>query len=365
MREDCEVSDEAIKLGHQGRHEIVRRHNERAVLRAIYDSGPSSRAAIAASTGLSKPTAGALLENLAEQGHLRTATELIEGRERQTFHFSDGIGLALGIEIGASFVRGALTDITGNRSIEPVALPTPTDRNDLVDVVRNVFSEVHTRAGSRAEDVKTLTLAVPGSLTDSGAAIALSPTVPSLEGLQLTRRLQLGDEVEIAIENDANLAALGEGWRGAAFPSKNYAAVYLAAGVGMGIVSDGHILRGARGFAGEIAYLPIGADLHDPEVHERGALEVAVANADVRSNAELIPLLARTILSVHAILDPELVVLGGARAASPGLIEGVRSAVRAIVPFEVRIEASPLGTDAVLIGAVADARLHLLNTVLG
>jgi len=79
-------------LGHRGRHEIVRRHNVRAVLRAVYELGPASRAAIAAASGLSKPAVGTLIEQQVEAGLLRVERARIEGRDRDVFGFADGIG---------------------------------------------------------------------------------------------------------------------------------------------------------------------------------------------------------------------------------------------------------------------------------
>lgn len=353
-------------LGHSGRHEIVRRHNVRAVLRAVYELGPASRAAIATASGLSKPTVGTLIEQQVEAGLLRVERARIEGRDRDVFGFADGIGLAVGVSVDASGIRAALTDIRGQRSVTTEIRATPTDRSDLLAAIRDLVGECVMSAGAELDDLKALTLAVPGAVLASNGVITLSATVPALEGVSLAEELALTPSVVVSVENDANLAALGEGARGAARGERDFVAVFVGSGVGMGIVSNGTILRGAGGSAGEIGFLPIGGDPAGPEAREGGAFEHALLSAGrLDDPSSLVTLLAQAILTVQAVLDPALVVVGGAVPVADETIADLRNELTRMSPFATPVLPSLLGIDAVRIGATAHARSALLETVLG
>jgi predicted NBD/HSP70 family sugar kinase len=162
----------------------------------------------------------------------------------------------------------------------------------------------------------------------------------------------------------------------------------------MGIIIDDELVRGAHGAAGEIAYLPLVGDPFDPRHRLHGGLEDEVGAAGIlaafnersdaaraRSAQEVFELagggngdaravvehvasrLGAAIGTVCAILDPELVVLGGGIGSSPLLLRPVRGAAAALVPITARIEASQLGDRAALQGAIAVA-LHAARSQL-
>jgi predicted NBD/HSP70 family sugar kinase len=164
----------------------------------------------------------------------------------------------------------------------------------------------------------------------------------------------------------------------------------------MGIIIDDELVRGAHGAAGEIAYLPLVGDPFDPRHRLHGGLEDEIGAAGIvaafqerrapedpqlSSVHEVFDLAAEgnaaahavvdhvtsrlgtAIATVCAILDPELVVLGGGIGASPLLLRPVRGAAAALVPITARIETSLLGERAALQGAIAVA-LHAARTTL-
>jgi predicted NBD/HSP70 family sugar kinase len=190
---------------------------------------------------------------------------------------------------------------------------------------------------------------------------------------------RLGCAVEI--ENDVNMAALGEhrlGGGGASF-----AFVALGTGIGMGLVVDGRLVRGARGAAGEISHLPIGGDPWHAEAQVHGCFESAVASrgiveryrrlgGEAASVAEVFAALAAGeaaaqtvveetarllvlgLVAVQALVDPERVVLGGSIGVRAELVERVRRLAPA-AGLRVPVEASRLGSRAGLLGAVGVA----------
>jgi predicted NBD/HSP70 family sugar kinase len=172
--------------------------------------------------------------------------------------------------------------------------------------------------------------------------------------------------------------------------------IAIGAGIGMGIIIDDELVRGAHGAAGEIAYLPLVGDPFNPRHRLHGGLEDEIGaagivatfndrrgagdpelssvhevfelagdgNAAARSVVDHVAArLGTAIATVCAILDPELVVLGGGIGASPLLPSPVRGSAAALVPITARIETSLLGERAALQGAIAVA-LHAARTTL-
>jgi glucokinase len=204
------------------------------------------------------------------------------------------------------------------------------------------------------------------------------------------------------LDNNVNLAALGERWRGHARDVANFAFVAVGAGIGMGLVHNGEVIRGAHGAAGEIAYLPLpgslppgqrvghGKELLAAEAGGYGMLAAVRARtswsgprpatvADLFVQAadghpvalELVAAEGRqlglTVASTCAVFDPDLVVLGGGIGSNPQLLPVVRDTVRSLVPFPPRVETSALGEVASLTGALSialdGARSDLLRAV--
>ena len=193
----------------------------------------------------------------------------------------------------------------------------------------------------------------------------------------------------VLIDNNINLAALGEKSFGLARGVSTMVFIGIGAGVGMGIIMHDELVRGAHGAAGEISYLPLVGDPFDPRHRLHGGLEDEVAAAGAlavarrtgagaerlraRAPQEVFELaaprpgmpapvvdhvasrLGAAIATVCAILDPELVVLGGGIGSSPLLLRPVRGAAAALVPITSRIETSLLGDRAALKGAIAVA----------
>jgi predicted NBD/HSP70 family sugar kinase len=263
--------------------------------------------------------------------------------------------------------------------------------------------EVATRVVERARGTHERLLAVgistPGVVDRESGRVRLAYNV-SPDGV-LDPLGAIGNRfgVPVLLDNNVNLAALGEKSFGLARGVSTMVFIGVGAGIGMGIIMDDELVRGAHGGAGEIGYLPLVGDPFDPRHKLHGGLEDEVGAAGVlsayqsraegagktqrtASSAQAVFELARdgqpeatavvdnvaarlgaAIATVCAILDPELVVLGGGIGSSPLLLSPVRGAAAALVPMTARIETSLLGDRAALQGAIAVA-LHAARTEL-
>ncbi|GAA1670571.1 ROK family transcriptional regulator [Kribbella yunnanensis] len=249
-------------------HVALRRNNLSVVLRHVRESGPKSRARIAADTGLNKATVSSLVAELVERGLLREgsadSTRAL-GRPGQLVEL-DGSGVCgVGAEINVDYLAVTALDLAGESVLErrvPVDvahLDPGTTLDRLADLIREVLAAVEARSGQLAG----VTLAVPGLVRGDTGTLSLAPNLGwgELE-VAAEMRSRLGEpSYSLLIDNEANLAAL------AAYSElrKDGAVQDLvlltgAVGVGGGVVSNGHLLRGGRGYSGEVGHMPVAPD---------------------------------------------------------------------------------------------------------
>ena len=374
------------------RHEVVRRLNIEAVHDALAGGGPMTRDEIKHETGLSRPTVGALVAALVAQGLIRTVdmpavAPRSAGRVATRYELDLRVAHVIGIDVGGTSSRFAIADLAGVILAEQEVRTTRRGGPAVVAQLADLAHSVTARAGVAWGRVGIVSVATPGVENDDGT-IRLADNVPGLDTTPLAAAL--GDELarQVVWENDVNAAAIGEHRAGVARGCSSFVLLSVGTGLGLGIMIDGELVRGGRGAAGEVAYLPIGADATAARVRRRGAFEVAAAGSGVvqifrdecAARAAAAPrrvtahdvyvsagrgdptataavhrhaaLLAQGILSVSALLDPEMVVLGGGIGTNPALLGPLGRAVERAVPWPVQIEPSALGPRAGLVGAV-------------
>jgi predicted NBD/HSP70 family sugar kinase len=371
-----------------GTPSLLRAINARTILEQIQRTGPVSRAQVARETGLSKPTVSLGLTALLEAGLVREVGRS-SGRPGPTavlYELNPAAGWVIGIDVGRRRVRAALADITGAVVARRDEHARATSARTLIGQLGAIAHGLAAEAGIGWDQVEHVTVGSPGVFEPTRGAVILAPNLPGWgrQGLLSRLREVLGDR--IGVENDVNLAAEGERWRGLATDVANFGFLSVGTGVGMGLVLDGQLYRGASGAAGEVGYLPIGADPYDPQVRRRGAFEQAVNGAAVVRGAAGAGLassrtakkvfaqarkgdpLARRVVEaeaarialglavVLAVVDLELVILGGGVGGNADLLLApVERELRALSPIRPRLAVSALGEDAVLQGALATA----------
>src|SRR5579875_532329 len=381
------------------RQSLLRELGEQAVLETIFRRGPITRPEIATATKLSKPTVSAAVSRLEQGGLVRAAGTRVgqRGRKPVSYVVSSRAGFVVGADIGGSNVRVAAADLFG----EPVCdLKQPTAKvgSRAVGVqILEMVSEVIDQAGAHHGPPLALGISSPGVVDQaSGRVTSLAYNVVPEGGFDPLEVLRDRFDLPVLVENNVNLSAVGEQWFGLARGVSTMVFIAIGAGIGMGIIIDDQVVRGAHGAAGEIAYLPLVGDPFNPRHRLHGGLEdeigatgiVAAFNArredgdpELASVEDVFELavagnataqavvdhvasrLGTAIATVCAILNPELVVLGGGIGSSPLLLRPVRGAAAALVPMTARIETSRLGERAALQGAIAVA-LHAARSAL-
>ncbi|MEV6814169.1 ROK family transcriptional regulator [Micromonospora sp. NPDC051296] len=377
----------------------VRVANRAVVLRHVRLHAPCSRADIAARTGLNKATVSSLVAELIEQRLVRETglTENRVGRPATMLVLDGEPYAALGLQIGADELVAVAIDLGGNRlltwrrAFAAGTVPAAETVRALAALARRAVG----RVTAQGRTVLGLTLGVPG-LVDSAGAVPLATAldwrdVPVAADLRAALR---EPAFAIGVDTVANLAALAEQRHGAYAGTADL--VHLTGGitVGAGIIAAGRLLRGGRGFAGEIGHVSLDPAGPVCSCGGRGCLTALVglpavvrrllpdAEADgpitdYLPELDRIVALARqddpTVLSGLAdtgrhlgrgvavladLLNPEAVVLGDHFATlAPWLLPAARSelAARALAPGAggCRLDGSTLDTAAALGGATA------------
>jgi predicted NBD/HSP70 family sugar kinase len=371
-----------------GTPSLLRALNARTILDLVQRSGPITRAEVARASGLSKPTVSLGLAALLEAGLVREMGRSSGGRGPTAvlYELNPEAGRVLGIDVGRHWVRAAMADITGNVVARRDERAKVSSARALIGQIGAIARGLATEVGIGWDQVSHVTVGSPGVFEPTRGAVILAPNLPGWgrNGLVEALRDELGSHV--GVENDVNLAAVGEQWKGHGQGVRNFGFLSVGTGVGMGLVLGGELYRGSSGAAGEVAYLPVGADPYDHHVRRRGAFEEATSGAGVIRVAHEVgmkgtltpkrvfalarkrdPLglqvvereaqrLALGLAAVAAVVDLELVILGGGIGGNADLLlEPVGTQLRTLSPLRPRLVASALGDDAVLHGAVATA----------
>ncbi len=362
--------------------EGLRRSNTGAVLRALRELGPSTRAELAKHTGLAKATVGVIVADLeaaravAEEG----SRPGVRGRPGRPVVLRGDRFVSLGLELNVDYVSAVVLDLAGG-------VVTSTSRSggtsdDLRDLARSALDE-HVGPDSTLVGA---TLAVPGLVRGDNRTVAWAPNlrVAWEELAAALGSLVPGQQVEVS--NDANCAAYAEAHHGAARGAAH--ALYLTGtvGIGAGIVQDGELVRGGAGFAGEVGHMPVGdstalcgcgrrgcweasiglhamlaavgmPELATPLLTAESVAERAATDAGVRAGLERVGRdVGLGIAMLSTVLDPEVVVLGGYFAPLGDLVlESARRTLdeRLASAVQVRpdLRTSTLGIQAAALGA--------------
>ena len=357
--------------------------NERTVLESIRTGAPISRAEISRRAGISKPTVSLALQSLLEAG-LVQETEPDPGRPTYGAVFFDLVpeaALVLGLDLGARFLRGAICDLRGEvRARQDVELDG-ADADAAIEAIGGLRDSLAESCGLSTDLIDGAVVGVPGVVETDTGQLRLATNVRGLEGRHWGDDIRARLDLPVAVENDINLAAVGERWRGVARGVEDFVFLSVGTGLGAGLVLRGELHRGRNGAAGEVDLVAAGrTDEIDPcaaavsalaarLVAEDGAATVLRPPFDVRSIfaaarggdalakqvvGEEARRIALHLAPIAAVTDIALVVLGGGIGANADLLLGpTRDLLSRWLPYPPRVEVSSLGDAAVLTGALA------------
>ena len=366
--------------------------NERTVLEAIRAAAPISRAEISRRMGISKPTVSLALRALAEAGLVREAARGPDGPSYGAVFFEPvpEAAFVLGLDLGSRFLRGAVCDLAGQiRARQDVEL-RGADATGALDAIAALQESLVEAAALPADRIDGVVLGFPGVVETATRTLRLTtPYIRGLEGRAFGTEVETRLGLAVTLENDINLAAVGERWAGVARGVDDFAFLSIGTGTGMGLVLGGELHRGNHGAAGEVdwALAGIGTDV-DPSAEGAAKLAaelawngtggaappydardifVAARRGDELAGTiveEIARRVAAHIAPIAAVADPALIVLGGGLGMNGDLLlQPVRALLQQWLPYPPRVEISSLGENAVLMGAVATGLQAALDNV--
>jgi predicted NBD/HSP70 family sugar kinase len=370
------------------RQPLLKHLNERAVLESIRSGAPISRAQISRSAGISKPTASAALTSLLDAGLVREADPAPGGPTYGAVFFEPvpEAALVLGLDLGTRFLRGAVCDLAGTvRARQDVELPRAEAR-EVLERMAELTAALVDATGLSRERVDSAVVGVPGAVAPDGRVL-LAENIHGLEDIDVPAETERVLDMPVTVENDVNLAAVGEGWRGVGRGVDDFVFVSVGTGLGAGLVLGGELHRGRNGLAGEVdlARLEPALDPSAPAL-SRLAAERATGAAttlsapfdprDVFAAARRGDAVARDVVAeearrialhvvpIAAVVDVGLVVLGGGVGSNGDLlVDPICAELAQRLPSPPRVEVSALGESAVLDGALAIGRDEALDRV--
>jgi len=367
---------------------ILREMNQRLLLDLLFTGGPATRPQLGQAAGLSQPTVIAALADLEKLGLVRPCgrTTSAPGRAPMLYEINPSAGAVVGVDIGREWIRLMVTDLAGHRLSQMEVRNTAADRSGLVDAVGQLVSKGTADAGLQPEQITHTVIGSPGVFDTGRSQLLYAANLPGWLRSRVVRALGERFGSAVTIDNDANLAALGEYTYGAGKSARHFVYLTIGTGVGLGIVIHGQLYRGSSGSAGEVGYLTIG-DEPPPAPRrrpQRGMLEesfgseavvrrardsgvtgtftaedvfTAARNGDSHARQVVVTearMLARVVASVGALLDPELIVIGGGIGQNLDLLEPeMMTELARLTPMRPTLRVGDLDRDAVVLGAIA------------
>ncbi|BCB81881.1 ROK family protein [Phytohabitans flavus] len=365
------------------RQASLREHNLGLVLRQAANAmRPPSRADIAAATSLTRATVSALVDDLIAGGLLTEvgpAPRAGAGRPAAGLVLSASGPAGLGLEINVDYLAACVVDLAGavrHRDVRH-ADQRPGHPDQVLAEVAELAADARAHAEREGLAVAGAALAVPGLVTAHGV-VRLAPNL-GWRDVDVPTGLAALDGLPVTVDNEANLAALGELHAGPAGPA-SFLYVSGEIGIGAGIVLHGALFRGARGWSGELGHVAVRPDGPACSCGARGCLEqyagqeailrAAAAGGidDLRARATagdpgVLAALAAAgaalgvaVAGVVNLLDVEAVVLGGIYAPlapwlRPAVVAEIHRRVLTDAWSPVDVRPSVLGADAAVVGA--------------
>ncbi len=369
------------------------------VLRLIREGRAVTRTDVMDVTGLSRSTVMQRLGVLLSAGFVVEAPEggpPSGGRRPAALSFNTGMGVVLAADLGAGHGRLAVSDLAGESLAEREAPIRIADGPEpVLGWVAGRFDELLAETGRDRADVLAIAIGVPGPVEVSSGRPVNPPLMPGWDGYPVARHVSERFRAPALLERDVNAMALGEHrryWR----DLSHLVFVKAATGIGAGIISDGELLRGNHGRAGDIGHIRA---IRESDVMcscgNRGCVAVLASGGalvrqlaeegfDVSSPADVVELVRRgravpmnrvreagrvlgaALAGVVSVVAPTAIVIGGELAeASEPLLAGIRESVyqraSALATRELRILTSRLGPRAGVVGATTLALEHVLE----
>jgi glucokinase len=375
----------------------MRQVNRSAILELIRQSSPIARSEIGRLLELSLPTVIRIVDELIEDGLVRSTGETAgeTGRPRELLEYNKNGGAVIGIDLGGTKLYGALANIGGEILGEVHKSQHASTGEGSFTLVEEMIRPLVNLAAEKKHKLLGIAIGAPGVTHVKTGMIEWAPSL-NWRDFPLKQRIADRFHLPVVVDNDVNLAVLGEQWFGAGRGVNNLLLLAIGTGMGAGLVIDGVIYRGHHEAAGEVGYILPGVDSFNQRYDQFGAMENIISGTGIADRAkrllngskpgagwdalsasevfdaarhgeswakqivdETVDYLSMVIADISTILDPELIILsGGVSNSTDLLIPPILERLGGVIQHVPRIEVSTLGAKATVMGAIS-LILHL------
>jgi glucokinase len=366
--------------------------NRSAILELIRRESPIARTTIAQRLDISLPTVMRIVDGLVEDGFVRShgKTEWSGGRRRPLLEFNADGYVVLGVDMGGTKkIYGAISEIGGNIIDEVELERRGASGEKCYDLLTKLIDALLASPGLKGRKVRGIGVGAPG-ITHHREGVVKWAYALGWKDFPLKDRLFKRYKLPITVDNDVNLAALGEHWFGAGQNAQNMVVMVVSAGIGAGIIINGSLYRGSNEGSGEIGHMIPGGGFLGKSYLDFGGLESVAsgtaminrARAVLRSRRdasnlnqlraedifecaqrgekwassivhEVVDYLAIAVANLSVSFDPELIVLGGGVTSyADMLINPILHRLEGVIPSAPKLVASSLGLRATVMGAI-------------
>lgn len=373
----------------KGNAAYIKKMNQKLILKCVMNEQSTSRANISKKLALSKPTVSALVDELLEDdwiyetGNGEASTN--GGRKPVNLMFNPEKSYIIGIDIGGTNVASGITDLNGKVcAYRDFPTQVNLEHNLFVGIKQSVKSMIQ-ELGIDESKILGLGVGIPGITNVKEGTVKEAPAL-KWKDFPIRERLKEIFDLPIYIDNDVNINALGEHWKGVGRNKKNLIYIAIGTGIGSGIMINGKLYRGSNYSAGEIGYLVtdrVHAKNYHPVYAGYGFLESVASGSSIGN--QLSERLGRTVSAKDAfdlyqkqdqtavevvdfaienlslgianyvsLFDPELIILGGGVSGSYSIIRNqMVDIMKRYTPKECEIVLTTFGKEAGVVGAVA------------
>ncbi|MGQ9500608.1 MAG: ROK family transcriptional regulator [Anaerolineae bacterium] len=385
-------------MNHTGNGSLLRKVNQSAILELIREQGPISRSEIARLLHISPATVTRIVTELLQKQVIqeRGARLAPFGRRPILLEFNPRASLIIGVYVHRDMI-GAISDLNGEilgRMVQP-AQSGEAGIQQLIALICALYD----MARGYGLPVRGVGIGAPSIVFYRDGIVAWAPSL-GWRNVPLKALVEQAVGLPVFVENEVNLIALGESWRGAGRDVDNLVCISLGAGIGAGIVLSGFLYRGAHCAAGEIGYLLPGAQYLGRSYEGFGCLEdlagsVGIVrriqeklaagqpsilrewleNEETQLTAEMVLLAARkgdacachvvdevadylalAVASISCVLDPHRIIFSGDLVDFADMfVQRIEARLRGTLPTMPELAVSQLRTDAAVLGALAMA----------
>ncbi|HEX5411006.1 MAG TPA: ROK family protein [Terriglobia bacterium] len=337
---------------------------------------------------------------------LRRAGLVVSSGDNRGIRLNPDYGCLVGIDMGASHLQFALADFAGEVVADTTEKVRPEDgpRRTISQIKKGIHRLV---PPGKRKTLRAVAMAVPSAVDPRNGLVLMANNLEGWKNINLKRELEKEFRLPVCIDNDANMAAIGEHWRGVARDLDNFVFIALGTGIGSGIFVNGQLYAGRTGAAGELQFLHVewprwkedfgvtgyfesyasgqgiatlGRKLMKPRAGSQSAglaetrdayfVFEAFRRGDRKARKALetiFTILGVGVANIVGVLDPDMIVLGGgiSRGAPELMLQIVTSVAKRIQPNCPPIRISELGNQAQTCGAVYSSLIAACRAAAG